>query len=772
MGSFFGAPSMLWWSMAAAVPIAIHLFQRRRYKRISWAAMAFLERAFKKTRKRLRLENLLLLLLRIAALLLLALVFANPRLGGDLFGGKEDTQQVILVVDTSYSMSAEGETGRTRFESAMEAAMEILDGLGGDGDAAALVTSGTPAHLIRTFTHEISQVRTAVEGLKPTHRSTDSIGGLRAAAALIVDPRTQSEFDGPKTVYWLTDLQQSALLASSSEDDGGNDALKSPAPELAAALRDIHEGGGQVVAFDVATEAAQPLPNVAITSLTQVGKTLVQGQATTFECRVTNFGADSVGGELQFFVDQEATFAQRIQVGNLRGSDQGTVQQREASFTFNTVFETPGDHYVAVKYVNDTLQVDNVRRHVVTVSRNIPVLLVDGSGQRDPSMSSTFFVARALDPTLGRAAAAQGAFRVKEISPTTLGAEDLSQYELIVLADVATLPSRTVTAIEKRVAEGAALFFFMGDTFNEPGRLGENGLSTRLYHRGGAGLLPFPLLNVLGGDSLSKDVYYIQIKSFDHPAMAYFKDEKRRPALTRWPIHRVIRLDVSNPRPDTRVLAWFRFAPANKRDGDTLLPGIIESTHGKGRVVTFATSADKTWNLLGTTPAFVPLMRELAHASVARQPDRNRTVGEAHTERFSAGVRKVSIAMGDQGITERDTNPDPIGESVTISLPPISEALLVTMSPAGGTASDRRLLAVNVDSTESQLDKANATFFSAIPGDVKIDIIQDLDDATTDDLMLAESRFWRPLLWALLAFLAIETLLGTRVSRNSQETGQ
>jgi hypothetical protein len=326
-----------------------------------------------------------------------------------------------------------------------------------------------------------------------------------------------------------------------------------------------------------------------------------------------------------------------------------------------------------------------------------------------------------------------------------------------------------VTTIETRVAEGAALFFFMGDTFSETGRLGKNGLSTRLFHRGGKGLLPFPLLNVLGGDSLAKDVYYIQVKSFDHPAMDYFKDEKRRPALTRWPIHRVLKMDASVPRADTRVLAWFRFDPANDQTDGALLPGIIESSYGKGRVVTFATSADKTWNLLGTTPAFVPLMRELAHASVAKQPDRNRIVGEGHTERFAAGVKKVSIAMGRDGVTERDTNPDPSGEFVEITLPPISEALLVTMTPTGGTASDRRLLAVNVDSWESQLDKVNATFFSGISGEGGIDIIQDLNDRTGDDIVLAESGFWRPILWALLAFLAIETLIGTRLSKHNKE---
>lgn len=764
MGSLFGAPSMLWWAMAASIPVAIHLFQRRRYKRIPWAAMQFLERAFKKTRRRLRLENLLLLLLRIAALILLALVFANPRMGGDLFGGESEVSQVILVMDNSYSMSAQDENGGTRWEKAVGAAEEILERLGGDGDAAALVTSSRPSHLIRTFTHDVDVVRSAVESLGVSHFATDSIGGLKAAAALLMDPRTERDFDGPKTVYWITDLQRSPLLASSASEGESDAALDSPAPELASALADIREGGGHLIVLDVAQEQTQPVPNVAITSLRHVGKTLVQGRVTTFECRVTNFGRDSAGGELLFFVDQEATFAQRVQVGDLKGSDQGTIEQREVSFTFNAAFKDPGDHYVTARYVNDSLDIDNTRRLVVTVNPNIPVLLVDGSARRDTSEGATFFVALALDPALGRAAASQGAFKVKEIPLTAFAAEDLKAYELIVLANVATLPARRIQDLEARIAQGAGLFFFPGDALSPSGRLGADGLVNRLFHRGGQGLLPLPLTDIRGGDAAAKDSYFLQIQSFEHPAMAYFEDEKRRPALTRWPIHRVVRMDTTNMRDDTRVLAWFRHETEREGTPTKLVPAIVESSFGKGRVITFGTSADKSWNILGTTPAFVPLMRELGHATVAKQPNRNRSVGEGHTELFPAGVKKVSVAMGSGSIAERDTVPDPSGESVQISLPPIREAQLVTMTPVGGEASNRRLLAVNVDTWESRLDKVPANFFVGPSGGNRIDIIQDLDDPTEADQVRAETGFWRPLLWGLLAFLIIETLLGRRLT--------
>ena len=54
--------------LLAAIPIAIHLLNRRRYKVVEWAAMDFLMRAMKRNRKRLRFEQWLLLATRCAVL--------------------------------------------------------------------------------------------------------------------------------------------------------------------------------------------------------------------------------------------------------------------------------------------------------------------------------------------------------------------------------------------------------------------------------------------------------------------------------------------------------------------------------------------------------------------------------------------------------------------------------------------------------------------------------------------------------------------------------
>ena len=61
-----------------AVPILIHLLARRRFRRICWAAIAFLLEAERRNRRRIRVEQLILLALRCLAVLLLALLVSRP----------------------------------------------------------------------------------------------------------------------------------------------------------------------------------------------------------------------------------------------------------------------------------------------------------------------------------------------------------------------------------------------------------------------------------------------------------------------------------------------------------------------------------------------------------------------------------------------------------------------------------------------------------------------------------------------------------------------
>ena len=117
--------SLLWGLPVVGVPVLIHLINMLRHRRIRWAAMEFLLVSQRKNRTWVTLKQLLLLLARMAAVALVVLVVAQPRLAGQwsrLFGAK--TIHYIVLLDDSYSMSDSWE-GSSAFEQAKAVVVQI-----------------------------------------------------------------------------------------------------------------------------------------------------------------------------------------------------------------------------------------------------------------------------------------------------------------------------------------------------------------------------------------------------------------------------------------------------------------------------------------------------------------------------------------------------------------------------------------------------------------------------------------------------------------------
>jgi hypothetical protein len=100
----FLSPALLWFLAAAAVPIAIHLINRRRHKTILWAAMQFLLKASRESRGKKKLRHILILTCRALGLAALALAAARPIVSGLMGWGGGSIDTVVLLLDRSASM--------------------------------------------------------------------------------------------------------------------------------------------------------------------------------------------------------------------------------------------------------------------------------------------------------------------------------------------------------------------------------------------------------------------------------------------------------------------------------------------------------------------------------------------------------------------------------------------------------------------------------------------------------------------------------------------
>src|SRR5947207_5017627 len=116
----FIAPFFLPLLALASVPVIIHLLNRRRFQLVEWAPMKYLKLTIKTNRRRLRIEQLILLAVRTLVVVLVILAVARPVMSSNGLGrwlsGRGRTSR-ILVIDDSLSMGYKSD-GRTAFDRA------------------------------------------------------------------------------------------------------------------------------------------------------------------------------------------------------------------------------------------------------------------------------------------------------------------------------------------------------------------------------------------------------------------------------------------------------------------------------------------------------------------------------------------------------------------------------------------------------------------------------------------------------------------------------
>ncbi len=122
-------PNHLFFLLALSVPIIIHLFNFRRYKRVEFTNVRLLQDIESTTKSTRKLRNLLILLMRLLALTFIVLAFAQPFIPASNADVNKGGNHVLIYLDNSFSME-EGEGGNTLLEDGRDAAQELLRSYG------------------------------------------------------------------------------------------------------------------------------------------------------------------------------------------------------------------------------------------------------------------------------------------------------------------------------------------------------------------------------------------------------------------------------------------------------------------------------------------------------------------------------------------------------------------------------------------------------------------------------------------------------------------
>lgn len=212
----FLAPLALAIVALAVAPLIAHALRQGKARTVWFPATRLVPTTAATAQRRNRLEDRLLLLLRVLLLAALALLGASPfvscsRLSLSRTDGA--SMAVALVIDDSGSMRVRGKDIGEKFERAREGAEELLDSAR-KGDAFSVILAGAPARLLTPPTTDLRAVRQAVEDLGPSDRTTDLESAIRLAKS-----SQEGLPHGDKKVVVLSDFGTDAPPSSESSED-------------------------------------------------------------------------------------------------------------------------------------------------------------------------------------------------------------------------------------------------------------------------------------------------------------------------------------------------------------------------------------------------------------------------------------------------------------------------------------------------------------------------------------------------------------------------
>lgn len=552
----FFAPMMLWGSLAAGIPVALHFLFRSRYRTVPWAAMEFLLQSIEQTSRRIRFQELLLLLIRVAVLALVAFALARPSSQARPGAGAGDAVDAVLLFDVSYSMDAR-EGSVSRLAKAKKAASDLIDTLPAHSTVQVVTCSDRAERAGPQQPGDMEAAKRIVESLSCTQLATDMAPGVREAVGILERGTSPN-----RELYLFTDCQKLGW-----EQQAG---------PLAEMLRRAHE----LAAVTVVRCGTKAPKNVAVVAVVPQSTLPHVGERVGFTVLIRNAGAEPMNDlTVTLTLDGDKSTAESQPVARLNAGETRTV-------SLSGKWDKPGLRVVSASVGPDELDADNRLDLVIPVREQVRIMVIDGAiNDREPEKSSSFFLMHALLPVKD-SDKAKYHLQPRLVTPSQATAAHLGDKDLCILVNcpveddrvkhIEGLAPEFCDALERFVRGGKPLLIFAGD--RTPPASYQRILGDR--HQ----LLPMKLTGVT--ELPAKGEVAVDRGAIRDPAYWKFRDDEAYQPL----------LNVRT----SRYVAGEPLSAADKSDPVLIRfsdgqPLLAMRKAGAGQVMFCATTADATW---------------------------------------------------------------------------------------------------------------------------------------------------------------------------------
>jgi hypothetical protein len=624
------------------VPLLIHLLNRVRARPVEWGAMRFLRQSLNVRRRRMLLEEALVLATRCLIVAFLALALARPfirpgslfppwmilsaillpvvmtamgavfwsdpakrrlilrcagllliaaaatawwetRRGGPRWQGGAGEKDIVIILDASASMGLKSD-GRTTFDRAIDEALALVDRLP-RSDSVGLIWAGPAPKVSLHPTVDRSALKKILndETLRPSGGTMGALEAFYAAAGLLEEGRNPD-----KVVLFITDGHRAGWDYEGERRWSFLAERMSQFPVKPRLLiRRLPMPAG--------------LTDAMVADITLSRSVIGTDRPVSVVASIANAGSRPVRpGTVELRVDG-------VMVGRSEVRQEIPVNAVE-QVRFSCPFERPGRHLLEVTLgFADDSPANNTACRAVDVLDRLKILLVDGAPHERFFRGAAGFFRVALtpetrepEPATGGTAAVGPLIRadVKSVRDFSSFA-NWSDYQVIVLANVPRLSPPVAARLASYVEEGGGLLI-------APGERAETDFYNEWRSVGGGHLTPARLVKRVVAER--EEPFRMDPPSCSHPAL-------RIPA-------------ESMPRDYARFLSsvcWELEADPSDRDvriGGRFVGGmplLAERAFGYGRILMTAIAMDRRDSNFPTLKSFVPFTHELAYDLAAVQ---------------------------------------------------------------------------------------------------------------------------------------------------------
>jgi len=413
-------PSLLLGAAAAALPIIIHFLSRRRVQRQQFSDLRFLNEVKSRQARSLGIRRWLLLLLRVLAILCVALAVAGPRWGG--LGAGSGTRSVLFVVDNSASMNTGQEDG-TRLDAAVRACGDMIRALPGDTAVQVLVAGSRTRAVFGDWLPAGAGAVTGLNLVQPTDGAFDQARVFAEAARLVARAP-----GSPVQVVLLSDLQDVPITQGWENE--------------ARRLRDAGQTNILV------RRIGEPAAGGGVLAVALPGRAVRLGENISLTARVIP----------QF---DEQVFVLELDGRPVAEAVTDTPVGEPVDISFAVTVPQTGRHLGVVRKETDALPSDDSRPFVLEVPDQLDVLLIHGQDQPRDGVAGRGgwrYLAEALDP-----GSASSLFRTSVLNCTEVTTGAITAADVVFLVDPDPLGRRVLEGLLAWIRSGGQAVVLAGD---------------------------------------------------------------------------------------------------------------------------------------------------------------------------------------------------------------------------------------------------------------------------------------------------------------------